>query len=76
MKRKLKITAADGDIRAKDDETLENELSNIEDDFDYIVAGIEKLQRDGNIGFALDVCGHLNQAFTQIIEEIVDSISE
>lgn len=75
MKRKLKIMSAEDEIiEMSDEDIFDDEFKNISEDFDFISASLEKLVRDGDSKFALEVCGHINQAFSQIIEEIVESI--
>lgn len=76
MKRKLKIMSAEDDIKLTSEDMFDESLDNISEDFDYIVSSLEKLSRDGNVDFALEVCGHIGQAFSQIIDEIVGSIGE
>ena len=62
MKRKFTITAsANRRIEAADDkinpaqERADELQARIEDDFDYVLAGVERLGREGQIDSAIDI---------------------
>lgn len=62
------IYAADG---AKEDR-LKELIDSIGDDFDYAVAGIEKLHRDGNDGIAMEQA----QALSDTLQSVISAITE
>lgn len=73
MKRFMRsVTAAEGD-----DSKLISALDSLKDDFDYIVAGLEKLDRTGaeasNNG--LIIAENLQNTFQEIISSIGDNLS-
>lgn len=65
--KKMISAASEG----KDDQ-LESLLDSIDDDFDYAVAGIEKLHRDGNDGIAMEQA----QALSDALQSVIDAITE
>ena len=62
------IHAAEG---TKDDQ-LKELIDSIGDDFDYAVAGIEKLHRDGNDGIAMEQA----QALSDTLQSVISAITE
>ena len=58
------------------DEKLAAALSELEDDFDYAIAGIEKLGRSGanQSNDAMMICEDLQSAVQQIIDSIADKL--
>lgn len=70
MKR-MKIVAS---IEASD--LFKETQDKIEDNFAYAVAGIEKLQRDGNEKLAIEVMQSLNSAIESAISSIAADVVE
>ena len=58
------------------DEKLDAALSELKDDFDYAIAGIEKLGRSGanQSNDAMMICEDLQSAVQQIIDSIADKL--
>ena len=82
MKRKFTVTAsANRRIEAADEkinpaqERADELQDRIEDDFDYVVAGIERLEREGQFDAAIDImekiAGTLDAAIGVIGEDFV-----
>lgn len=63
---------------AETDDTFDSQLSELKEDFDYILSGLEKLGRSGanatNAGKA--IAENIQSSFTQFIDQIGNSISE
>ncbi len=63
---------------AETDDTFDNQLSELKEDFDYILSGLEKLGRSGanatNAGKA--IAENIQSSFSQFIDQIGNSISE
>ena len=55
---------------ATDANPVDDILDSIEDDFDYAMAGIDKINRDGNSKTAMELAQNLSQALQSIIESI------
>ena len=77
MKRMIRSSSA---IRAAEDTTddrLDTALSNLKDDFDYIVSGLEKLGRAGanSTNDALAIAETLSNNLQGIIDNIANVVS-
>jgi hypothetical protein len=57
------------------DTRLDDALSILKDDFDYCIAGMEKLGADGKIEDALSVTEELNNGINNIINKIAKLVS-
>jgi hypothetical protein len=70
MKRVIMSAEASEDTRLKD------MIDVIEDDFDYAVSGLEKLDRDGgpSRSSGIEVANELHAQLTDIIAQIADII--
>lgn len=66
---KRMIVAAAGDKNPLDDL-----LDSIDDDYDYAVAGIEKLKREGDNKAAMEQAQKLSQALQSVIDAISNEI--
>ena len=67
------IEAADKDENPQLD--LADELqANLDDDFDYILAGIEKLKRENKLSEAIAIMESLSDALNIAISDISDNI--
>lgn len=67
------IMAAETDIEDAVDSRLDQagELQDrLEDDFDYIISGLERLSRDGDIGRAISIMQKLADTFDDAIATI------
>ena len=73
MKRRI-ITAAED----KDTNGLDDALSNLKDDFDYVMSGLEKLGRSGANASqnALAIVENLSNDLARYMSDIADTISE
>ena len=69
MKRIISATTEEKDTR------LDDALSILKDDFDYCIAGLEKLGADGKIDDALSVTDELNNGINNIINKIAKLVS-
>lgn len=69
MKRIIAAAAEEKDTR------LDDALSILKDDFDYCIAGMEKLGADGKIEDALSVTDELNNGINNIINKIAKLVS-
>lgn len=67
--KKLIVAAED----TKGDQ-LDDLLDSIEDDFDFAVAGIDKLRRDGNNGIALEQAQALSDELQNVINAITSEV--
>ena len=73
MKRRM-ITAAE----SEPDNGLDDALSNLKDDFDYVMSGLEKLGRSGPNASqdALAITENLSNDLARYMSDIADNISE
>lgn len=71
------IMSADVLAAEESDNTLDTVLDTISDDFDYVIAGLEKLGRTGANATqqALAIAENLDNYIQDIIDQIADSIS-
>jgi hypothetical protein len=69
MKRVIAAATEEKDTR------LDDALSILKDDFDYCIAGVEKLGADGKIEDALSVTDELNNGINNIINKIAKLVS-
>lgn len=69
MKRRI-IAANEGDSK------LQDMVSDLKDDFDYILSGIERLDRTGSSGEALTLAEDMSSQFRMLVSEIADKIAE
>lgn len=70
-----KITAAD-EGKPAIEEAVEEAMDNLSEDFDYAVAGLEKLHRDGDYQQALAIIDSISNAVNDAIAQIGDNIGE
>ena len=69
MKRRI-IAATEGDSK------LQDMISDLKDDFDYILSGIERLDRTGSSGEALTLAEDMSSQFRMLVSDIADKIAE
>lgn len=67
------IGAADKDANPKQD-MVDELYDNLEEDFGYILAGIEKLSRDGKFSEAISIMENLSDALDIAISNIGDNV--
>lgn len=70
-----KITAAD-EGRPAIQEAVEEAMDNLSEDFEYALAGLEKLYRDGDYQQALAIIDSISSAVNDAIAQIGDNIGE
>lgn len=68
-------------VQAADDSTVDrlaSAIDELDDDFDYIISGLEKLGRSGANGEndALVIAENLQASLNTIISEIADTVAE
>lgn len=70
------VTAAEGNTKGA--EAFEEAIGNLEENFDYVVQGLEKLSRDGGEGQsqALQLVLECNSAIESITQKIAAVITE
>lgn len=70
------ITSAEGNT--KGEEAFEEAIENLQDNFDYVVQGLEKLSREGGEGQsqALQLVLECNSAVESITQKIAAVITE
>lgn len=75
MKKMRKIISA---AEAADDTRLKDAIDMLEDDFDYAIAGLEKLGRSGRSNYenAVSIANTFSAAVAQVIDKIADEIQE
>lgn len=61
---------------SEDDSVLDDTLSEMKSDFDYILDGLEKLGRMGYEKEALSIAMDLNDMLSEIDESIANTIAE
>lgn len=59
---------------AGDENPLDDLLDSIDDDYDYAIAGIEKLKREGDNKAAMEQAQKLSQALQSVIDAISNEI--
>ena len=69
------VKAAD-DKKADIMDVVEGNLDQLEDDFDYAIAGIDKLCRDGDCQKALEFIDLISSAVNDVIAQIGDNIGD
>ena len=69
-----KISAADEGIDKQD--IIDDKCDALDDDFDYILSGIDRLCREGNYGQANSIIENLAAALDQAISQISDIFAE
>lgn len=77
MKRrftKTPVTAAEG--QTKGQEAFDEAMGNLEDDFAYVIDGLEKLSRDGNSSEALQLVLEMSSAVQTMTDKIAAAIAE
>ena len=70
------ITAAEEGKPQDPMEILDEKCDILEDDFDYVLAGIDKLCRDGSYSIANDIIEAISSAVNDAISQIGDVVSE
>lgn len=67
-------------IRSADQPTAEDRLNDamdvLKDDFNFAMAGIEKISADGDTARAIELVNGLSEMINASIEEITETISE
>lgn len=73
--RKEPVNAAE---QSKGQEAFDEALDNLQDDFDYLIDGLEKMVRDGGEGQsqALQIVLEASQAVNSIIDKIANNVAE
>lgn len=61
---------------AEKDEALDNAISDLESDFDYIIEGLEKLSRDGQGKEALTIALDIGTELSSVISRVTSSIGK
>lgn len=56
-------------------EDLDNNMSALKDDFNFVMDGIDKIAADGNVDKALDLARGLSEMINASIEEMAEAIS-
>lgn len=61
-----------------EDTRLKDAISAIDEDYDYVVAGLEKLGRDGSTSYnaALEIADRFESALAEAIAAIADNLQE
>jgi len=66
-------------LKAAEQPTVEEQLGdaidNLNDDFDFVISGIEKIAADGDYGKANELVNSLSEMINASIEEMAESIS-
>ena len=70
-----KIFAAD-EGKSSIEEAVEEQLDALDEDFSYAMAGLEKLQRDGEFQQALAIIDMMSNAVNDAIAQIGDNVGE
>lgn len=72
MKKLRKVTAADESGNSK----LQDMMDNLKEDFDYIISGLEKLDRTGasESNDGLIIAEGLSDALQSVVSEIADKL--
>lgn len=72
MKRIMRkaISAASDEMSISD--RLDDSISNLKDDFNYAISGLEKLSRDGDESATVALT--LSQSFSESIQDMIDQI--
>lgn len=70
-----KIFAAD-EGKPAIEEAVDEAMDNLSEDFDYAIAGLEKLYRDGDYQQALAIIDVISNAVNDAIAQIGDSVSD
>ena len=73
---KRRITAAEEEKGRTLEEIVDEKCDNVEDDFDYIISGIDKLCREDRCQEAMEVLDILAEALDAAIGSIGDKIAE
>lgn len=68
-----KITAAEDEGKKSIEDIATDKLDDLEDNFDYAVAGLEKLCRDGMYEDAINIINTLAVALADTIAQISDN---
>lgn len=63
---------------AEDNSKLQDTISDLKDDFDYIISGLDKLERSGAeaSNAALIIAEGVSKQFQTYVSEIADKLSE
>lgn len=73
MKKYKKITAAE---TLSAEEAILAEVKVLEDDFKYLIDGIERFIRDGRVDDAREVAAKLNESIHAGIDAVAEEIAE
>ena len=80
--RKFKILASDAVTAAGEDKPMTMEdrtderLDAVSDDFDYVVSGIERLERQGKFDEAMDILNKISDTLNGAIGVIGDTFTD
>lgn len=55
-----------------EDDSLDDSISNLKDNFDYILSGVELLARSGNSGIASDIVSEVSDSLDSFISKIAE----
>lgn len=70
---KSKVTAAvDDDFEEDPSDTLKDIIGNLSDDYDFIIEGLNLLDRKGNVYTAIDIA----EAFASTLDNVMMKLSE
>ncbi len=72
MKRYTKITSAEN---AQED-VFKDSVNNLKDDFDYVLSGLDRLNRSGNLSDSLSIIQELEEHLNDVIDEIASMVQE
>ena len=64
------ILAASDDLETQ----FSDSLKTLNDDFDYIISGLEMLSRSGNFSTAQDIVSQISSSLTSFIEDIANNV--
>ena len=72
MKRFKKIVASS----ESEDTRIKDLSSDLKDDFDYILDGIDMLDRNGRINEGIDVCTAISDSLQTYVRQIADILQD
>lgn len=72
MKKYMKITAAES---TSAEDRLKDLIDEVEDDFDFIIQGIERISRD-DVNAAGQITTNLSETLQDVVSQIADKLQE
>ena len=72
MKKYMKITAAES---TPAEDRLKDLIDEVEDDFDFIIQGIERISRD-DVNAAGQIATNLSETLQDVVSQIADKLQE